>query len=107
MTQFRAFSPEEEVTRGRQALSVLENEIYKEACALIEEGLAVQRARVPLTETAMHTRLILTEQIWLQLKDHIQQTADTGKWMLAESDRQEREKQSILRRMLNGSLRAA
>lgn len=107
MTEFRAFTPEEEVTRGRQALSVLENEIYKEACKLIEEGLAVQRARVPLTETAMHTRLILAEQIWLQLKDHIQQTADTGKWMLVEEQRKEREKESLLRRMLNGGLRAA
>lgn len=105
MREFKAFSPEEEVTRGRQALTVLENEIYKEACQLIDEGLAAQRARVPITETAMHTRLILTEQIWLQLKDHIQQTADTGKWMLAETERQEREQKSLLRRILSGSLR--
>lgn len=107
MIEPKQFTAEEELTRGRQALAVLENEIFKEACALIEGGLASQRQRISMNDTDAHTRLILTEQLWLGIKDHLQQIADTGKWAQDEVNRQERERNSFLRRILSGSLRAA
>lgn len=72
-------SPEEELIRAGHANELLDNVIFKEACELIESGLREQRRLVPIRETEMHTRLILTEQLWIKLKEYIQQTSMSGK----------------------------
>lgn len=100
------FTPEQEIMRARTAQTVLDNEIFKEACQRIEEGLAGQRQRVPMRETEMHTRLILTEQLWVQLKDYIQQVADTGQFAQFELDRREQHGKSLMERILSGQFRS-
>ena len=100
----KPLSPEEELRRSGEAKRLLESDIFQEACAYIEDGLAEQRRRVPMRESEMHTRLILAEQLWVQLKDYIQQVADTGLFAQYEIKQQEQRK-SIIERMLSGSLR--
>lgn len=77
---FKSKTPEEELIRAGQAREVLDSTVFREACERIEESLAEQRRRVPMRETDMHTRLILTEQLWSNLKDYLEQTAQTGKF---------------------------
>lgn len=72
-------TPEEEQIRAGKARELLENDLFKEARAKIEAGLAAQRRKVPMRETEMHTRLILTEQLWNNLLDYLQETVDTGR----------------------------
>ena len=99
------YTPEQEIERARTAQQVLENEIFKEACQRIEEGLAGQRQRVPLRETDMHTRLIMLEQLWVQLKDYIQQVADTGVFAKDVIEQRAMREKSLLERVLMGKLR--
>jgi hypothetical protein len=87
---FKTKTPEEELIRAGQAREVLDSVVFKEACARIEESLAEQRRRVPMRETDMHTRLILTEQLWSNLKDYLEQTAQTGKFAEFEIERRKR-----------------
>lgn len=82
-------SPEEEVIRAGEARQMLGSNIFMDACKRVEEGLAEQRRRVPVRDTDMHTRLIITEQLWANIKDWLQQTADTGQ--LASFQIQQRE----------------
>lgn len=77
---FKSKTPEEEIIRAGQAREVLDATVFREACQHIEQSLSEQRRKVPLRDTDMHTRLILTEQLWLNLKDWLEQTAQTGRF---------------------------
>jgi len=76
----QAKSPEEELARAGAARQLLDDPLFIEACKRIEEGLSSQRRSVPMRDSEMHTRLILAEQIWGNLKDYLEQTAQTGKF---------------------------
>lgn len=86
----KAKTPEEELIRAGHAREVLDSPIFKEACERIEDSLADQRRRVPMRETDMHTRLILTEQLWGNLRDYLEQIAQTGKFAEFEIERRKR-----------------
>lgn len=73
-------SPEEELIRAGQARDILDAPIFKEAIKRVEETLAAQRRAVPVRDVEMHTRLIITEQLWGNLTDWLEQTAMTGKF---------------------------
>jgi hypothetical protein len=83
-------TPEEERIAAGHAREVLENVMFKAACKHIEAGLAAQRRKVPLRDTEMHTRLILTEQLWNNLLDYLGQAVDTGKFADFELERRRR-----------------
>jgi hypothetical protein len=83
-------TPEQEQIRAGQAREWLENPMFKEAREKIEAGLAAQRRKVPMRETDMHTRLILTEQLWANLISYLQESVDTGKFAQFEVERQKR-----------------
>jgi hypothetical protein len=89
-------TPEDELRRAGDAKEILENEFFKEACKQIEDGLKAQRNAVPVRDTDMHTRLILTEQLWDSLKKYLEITAQTGKF--AEFEIKKRE--SFLKRFV-------
>lgn len=89
-------TPEDEVVRAGQAREVLENPMFREAVAFIEEGLKSQRRAIPLRETEMHTKLIVTEQLWENLKDWLEQTAQTGQ--LAQLQIAEKKRFAMFRR---------
>lgn len=59
---------------------ILDSPMFKEARERVEGTIAHHRRRVPLRETEMHTRLILMEQLWMQLVDFLEETAQTGKF---------------------------
>lgn len=82
-------SPEEELVRAGEAKQLLDNRMFQEACTRIADSLADQRRRVPVRDTDMHTRLIITEQLWGNIKDWLEQTAQTGRF--AEVQIQQRE----------------
>ena len=73
-------SPEEELRKAGEARQLLDSAIFIEACHRINEGLAEQRKRVPVRDTDMHTRLIITEQLWANLRDWLTSVADTGRF---------------------------
>jgi hypothetical protein len=73
-------SPEEELIRAGEAQRIIDSGIFKEACARVADSLADQRRRVPVRDTDMHTRLIITEQLWANLTDWLTQTAQTGQF---------------------------
>lgn len=73
-------SPEEELIRAGHANDVLNSPIFIEARRRMDSTLAEQRRKVPLRDTEMHTRLILMEQLWGNLTDWLEQTAQTGKF---------------------------
>lgn len=81
-------TPEEELQRAHEAQQVLGSSVFQEACTRIDEGLTAQRRAVPLTATEMHTALILTEQLWGNVRNWIEQVAQTGKFAQIELDRQ-------------------
>jgi hypothetical protein len=72
-------SPEEELIRAGHAREVLESPIFLEACQRIEDALRDQRRAVPVRDTEMHTRLILTEQLWSHVRDYLDQAVQSGK----------------------------
>lgn len=72
-------TPEEELIRAGHARECFENPIFIEACEAIENALKEQRRAVPIRDSEMHTRLILTEQLWTHVKEYLDQTVQSGK----------------------------
>lgn len=98
------YTPEQEIARAEEARQVLDAPIFKEICTAIEEGLARQRNDVPLTETLMHTRLILTEQVWNQVKQYLEMVKQTGQMARLQLAEKERLRERM-RRMMSLGLR--
>ena len=73
-------SPEEELIRAGEARQILDSRMFQEATRRITESLASQRRQVPMANADMHTRLILTEQLWGNIIDWLEQTVETGKF---------------------------
>ena len=72
-------SPEEEIIRAGEARGVLDSAIFNEAKTKILDGIYSQMAKVPLTESEMHTRLIITLQIWNHLESYLKNIQETGR----------------------------
>lgn len=83
-------TPEQEIIRAGQAHELLNSPLFKDAKAMIEDSLAQQRRKVGIRDDDMHTRLILTEQLWMNLQDFFLQIAQTGQLAQFEIERQKR-----------------
>lgn len=79
MIDYQPKTPEQEVIRAGQARQILESSLFKEMRQNIETQLAANRRAVGVRDTDMHTRLIITEQLWGNLMDFFEQTAQSGK----------------------------
>lgn len=88
-------SPEEELIRAGEAKQVLDSTLFIEATRRITESLAEQRRRVPVRDTDMHTRLIITEQLWGNIEDWLKQTAETGKFATFQIQQREAAKRGL------------
>ena len=73
-------TPEEELQRAGEARALLDSKMFREARERVEGGIAAKRREVPLRDTDMHTRLILMEQLWMQIISFLEQTAQTGRF---------------------------
>jgi hypothetical protein len=88
-------SPEEELVRAGEARQLLDNRMFIEATKRISESLAEQRRRVPIRDTDMHTRLIITEQLWGNIQDWLRETADTGRFAQLQIEQREQAKRGL------------
>ncbi|KVU10669.1 hypothetical protein WK62_05235 [Burkholderia ubonensis] len=86
-------APEEEIIRGGQAAQVLDAPIFVEAKKRVLDGIHEQMKRVPMADQTMHTRLVMTLQLWHALESYLEQAKQTGE--LADFQiRQEEERRS-------------
>lgn len=83
-------TPEQEIIRGRDAQTLLDSTLFREARAFIEENMQNLRRHVPMSDKDMHTRLILMEQLWGNLLGWFQQVALTGKFAELEIEKKSR-----------------
>lgn len=67
-----------EADRAHEAELVLTNPMFKEACNRIDAELRILREGVPMRDTDMHTRIILSEQLWGKLLDHLKAVMEGG-----------------------------
>ena len=68
-----------EIIRAGEARQVLDAPVFQAARKNLEEKLAATRRSVPLSDTDMHTRVILLEQLAGHFFDYFEQIAQTGK----------------------------
>lgn len=83
---------EEEVIRGGDAAQVLDAPIFVEAKKAIEEGIRRQMSSVPMSDQTMHTRLILTLQMWDALEKYLENIRQTGQIAQFQINQQEDQK---------------
>lgn len=67
-----------EAMKAEEAKRILETPAFKEACNRIDTELRVMRESVGMNDRDMHTRLILAEQMWGKLLDHLKATMMAG-----------------------------
>lgn len=67
-----------EAERAHQAEVLLSSPIFAEACNRIDAELRILREGVPMRDTDMHTRIILSEQLWGKLLDHLRAVMEGG-----------------------------
>lgn len=91
-------TPQEELIRAGHANEILNSALFVEMREHVESMLKAQRRAVPLTETEMHTRLIITEQLWGNLVEWFEQIVQTGE-LAAKQIQQSR---SLKERMFGG-----
>lgn len=70
---------ENELRRAAEAQSLLDNPLFVEARKNIEGQLAQARRDVPMGADAMHTRLILMEQLASKFFGYFELLAQTGR----------------------------
>lgn len=70
---------QQEIYRGAEAANVLDSQVFKDARQRIRDGIQSQMAAVPMSDEKMHTRLILTLQLWNNLESYLEQAMQTGK----------------------------
>lgn len=85
-------SPEQEVQRAGEAVQILKSPLFVAAREHLVKQMAEARRAVPMTESLMHTRLILAEQLMGYFFDYFEQIAQTGRLaeMKLEEERQRR-----------------
>lgn len=69
---------DEEITRGGDAAQVLDSKIFVEAKKAVLEGIQRQMKAVPMSDQAMHSRLILALQCWDVLESYLANVKQTG-----------------------------
>lgn len=82
-------TPEQELQRAGEARQIIDSPMFVAAREQLEAQLKQIRRTVPVTQTDMHTRLILMEQLMGYFFDYFDQIAQTGRLaeMKMEEDR--------------------
>lgn len=71
-------NPQTDIARAAEAQAVLTTPVFKEACNRIDAELRMLRESVGMKDTDMHSRLILAEQMWGKLLDHLKSIMVSG-----------------------------
>lgn len=83
-------TPEEALKRSAEARQIIEAPLFLEARKFLDDQLAELRRSVPISQTDMHTRLILMEQLARKFYGFFELLAQTGRMRevdLAEAER--------------------
>ena len=80
-------SEKEQIRRGDEAKRLMAEPLLVEAFALIEQGLMARMRTVDVGATDAHRDLIVMLQILGKVKQHIEQTAVTGRFAEEEQAR--------------------
>jgi len=88
-------TPEQELQRAGEAKQVLGASVFIEACVEIEKQLAEARRKVPIRDVEGQSRLILMEQLWMNLTGFLEQLVQTGRMVELQLE-QERQKKGWL-----------
>lgn len=72
-------SIEEELSKAGRAKEILESEIFKEMRDKVRGGIISQMEKCPIADTNLHTKLVLTLQVWGVLEKYFDTIVDTGK----------------------------
>ena len=86
----RDIPPEEAFRRSAEARQIIESPLFVEARKFLDDQLAELRRSVPISQTDMHTRLILMEQIARKFYGFFELLAQTGQMRQVELADQER-----------------
>ena len=84
---------EEEISKGNKYKEY--REVFDEIMDAMKESINTQMDKVPMVNTEMHTRLILTRQLLNSIDKHVQQVILTGKMaekQLSDEIRQEEQR---------------
>jgi len=95
-----------EIGAGSEARNVLQSRGWLNARAAILDGLAQQRQTVAVTNTLLHSKLILAEQMFFAIEQHLRDAAQTGEWAQMQIADEKQREQSALDRV-SGWLRRA
>lgn len=79
MSEYQPKTAQEELVRAGQAKEILHSPLFIEMRQTIETQLAANRRAAPIRDTDLHTRLIITEQLWGNLLSFFEQVAQTGR----------------------------
>lgn len=88
--------------RAAEARSILDNPLFIEACQKVEDRFREARRRVPMADATMHTRLILAEQSWLQVRGFFVETLMTGEELKRQMLQAEQERSLMQQRFSRG-----
>lgn len=83
------------IVRANDAKVIINSPLWQDAKADIEGKLQYLRRSVPITQTDMHTRIILMEQLWGYLLDYFEQISQSGKLALRLQEDEARRKSLI------------
>jgi len=68
----------DDITRADFARQILDNPLFKEAFAALDADLARQRQAVKITDTELHTKLIVCEQVLSRFRDVLTRAIQDG-----------------------------
>lgn len=89
----------QQIQRAGEARQILDSRMFQEARADIEGTLASLRRSVHISQTDMHTRIILMEQLWARLLDYFEQIGQTGKMAQLNLEEIKKQRESWLQRL--------
>lgn len=92
---------EEELQRAQQALRLLDDPMFKAAREDLYGQLKAARASAPTTDSNLHSKLILMEQMADRFFGYFELIAQTGKFARLQLDQDEARKKSFADRMLS------
>lgn len=90
-------TPEEAYRRCAEARQITEAPLFLEARKFLDDQLAQLRREVPISQTEMHTRIILMEQIAQKFYGFFELLAQTGKMEAVRLQDEERRRNAIER----------
>lgn len=73
-------NPQADIERAAEAERVFSTPVFREACNRIDAELRMLRESVGMKDTDMHSRLILAEQMWGKLLDHLKSIMMSGNY---------------------------